>query len=1239
MENLGLTHKDRYSEKLEASYFNIDERTLEDFVKFSKSFAEYINFYNTENNVDGSAIAFFGADVTMLLIHISSYKINNLENRFDEVIGLIEKNDAEYNFAMDLIFNLIEQVANWKDFTIDIKEFNNEINELIKSKYSKSLARLYEFEKCLITKTNYESVNKQYRFLSEPEWSIDGYEIEPFVFKSTEKEALKKEIINYLYTLFNSIVATTILLIESSKKYLQNITDNGMTQPHVALYIAFIEMYKHAQNDINKFTQRHLDYYYKEILKLDNIPETPDKVHLVFDLQDNVDSYRLKEGTGFYAGQDKNGKELQYKLDHEIVISQAKINNLKTIINYDELSNEKHDFFEHVFLSSDVNNDVHEEEKDDKSYNLGFAIASSFLKLPEGYREIKFTFYLQRYAFEDFIKLFNNQILKNPNVNIDDIDEFVNDLFSFAYSSLNEQDEQEMFVIPQKNVNTYFKKNSEGIPLNQFYVEVKIPEVFPPIAPYLSDDFPEAKERELPLCYFFLSRDNVGYYNYYKKLVVDKVGLNIHVEGVRDLIVQNQYGLVDGTVPFEPFGATPSIGSTFYLGHETIFSKKIDELQIVMDWKDVPLDENGFAEYYQGYSDINNNQVFKASVSALKDRKWIPEDNKQVVHLFDDVDELEDANIMPVNNIRVIDDLDLNKINDVFKGAAKINENDAYSRISTNGFLKFEFVYPPNGFGHNEYPKILKRQASKAIKKGASAMEELNEPWSPTLNSISINYEASTLIDFSHQGRYKRPCYYHLKPFGNELASEPAGNRITIIPDYDEGAEVYIAIENFSPEEDLSIFININNLIKSTKDKVDVKWSFLQNDKWIDIYDKAILNDTTNDLSSSGIITFDFSEYNTDFFNLKSLTFNDTFPKGFFYLRIKTNSGDSFINRINYIRCHGAVASFFNNNNVAEHLTEGLPSGTIVSFTDDHPDIREVIQPFPSFGGSGKENRTDFQIRVSERLRHKNRGVTKWDYEHIILQEFSKITKVICLNNTNNQVKKEPGNVLLVVIPEIQTFTGNSKNLEPRSSDVELKEIRDYVKDRISPFINLSVRNPIYEQVQVKFEVKFNEGYNPRYYMQVVNQDLAVFLNPWVKKDSGVQITATDNVYSMHIVYFLEKRPYIDFVSNVSVFHIVDGAIINLESSHSNNVVLKPTTAISILVSAPEHIIGMIGTDSVQDAIGTLIVEKNFSAKYTAPPKITKGIEKDEIEVDFEIEMKNKVVKKEGDDYTLTIDI
>ena len=48
-----------------------------------------------------------------------------------------------------------------------------------------------------------------------------------------------------------------------------------------------------------------------------------------------------------------------------------------------------------------------------------------------------------------------------------------------------------------------------------------------------------------------------------------------------------------------------------------------------------------------------------------------------------------------------------------------------------------------------------------------------------------------------------------------------------------------------------------------------------------------------------------------------------------------------------------------------------------------------ITQPFESYGGKDAENENDLYTRISERLRHKDRGVTAWDYEHLILSNFS----------------------------------------------------------------------------------------------------------------------------------------------------------------------------------------------------------------------------------------------------------
>lgn len=1237
MENSGLTHKDRILKALESGYFKVDERTLNDFIEFSSKFAQNISFYNTENDFDGTAVSFFGSDTTLLLINVSTFDMRKLSKNLDLIITNIKEQKGNFNAALKMLYSLLANVDMWKNITSDIPDFNDEITSIIRSKLSQNLSRLISFENTLIKSDFAQMQEKGFFPESTKCWSTKYYTESGFEFETTTRQEREIEAINVLYDYFNSITASFDLIINSSENYLEQKLTGGHTQPHVALFIAFIRIYKQAQNDINNFTQRHLDHFYKEILKFENYTEIADKVHLTFELQDSIDTYQLPNKASLYAGQDSNGKDIVYKTDNELVVTKANIDNIKTIINDSDSAGDPHDLFKHVFLNSKINHHIHEEEKTEDAYSLGFALATSFLKLAEGDREVTFTFQLQRHAFDAFVKQYNSDIQDNIGINVYDIEEFVRDLFSFAYTSENENGEPEVFVIPQKNTQTKFQKNTFGKVINQLDVSIKIPTVFPPITTCDDNDFSEAKEKELPLCYFYLHHDKMMFYNFYKILIIEKIGIKLNVAGIKDLVVQNDYGTLDSSIPFEPFGATPNIGSNFYIGHETIFSQKVDDLQIVLDWKDVPILDNGFAEYYEGYSHIINNQTFKVKLSALKDRKWIPSESKEVVHLFDDVEDLDGQEIMPIENKRVITDIDLNKINSQFKDNPKVNKNDAYSRISTNGFLKLEFAYPPTGFGYNEYPEIIKKQAFQSIKKKSAVEKIINPPWTPTLNSVSINYESSILIDFNKQSRYNKSYFYHVLPFGNSLVSGSVAQGMNILPNYDKGTEVYIAIQNFNTLENLSIFINIDNLASKAKEKATIEWRFLQNNIWVSVYEKSIIEDTTNDLSNSGIITFDFTEYDKEFFTLENLTNNRTLPKGFFYLSLKTNSNDAFINKINYMKCNGVSATFFNDGNTAEHLEKNLPSNTILTFVEEHPDIKEINQRFPSFGGEPKESQRDFEVRVSERLRHKDRGVSLWDYEHLVLQEFKEISKVVCLNHTDERVQLNPGNILLVVIPNIEV-TAEQKILEPRCSEIELQKIEDYLLKKISPFVKLEIRNPIYEQVQAKFEIKIREGYNPRHYLHIANEELKEFLNPWIKEDSDLQITAGDNVYGMHIVYFLEKRPYIDYVSNMSVFHIIGGNIANLESASDNNVVLKPKTSISILVSAPEHVISIIGKESVQDSIGTLAVGKDFSAEDVTVKEIIDGIDKNEIEVDFEIE-RNVVVEISDDDYFFSLDL
>lgn len=1224
MSNFGLSHKDRYLKQLDAEYFKIDERTLSDFIDFTLKFSKYINYYNLENSLDGNGSVFFNNDITILLIKISSLDLKSIEEKFESKLQ-----DTYYHLdpVLEYLYDLLSQVQDWNSKTLDEEEFNSEINKLINSKFSKYLKKLQTYHELYYNSKLCTKNVKILYFQQSSEWQNEYNEhIQPFE-KEMSKTDIITQVIDDMYSLFNSILSSIELIVESSQDYKQKYMQEGNTKPHIALFIAFIEMYKNAQNDINKFTQRHLTYYYNQILHLYPIPEIPDKVHIAFELQDGIKMHKLAKGLELSAGQDSEGKNLTYELDEEIIVTEAYIEKINTIVNQSDSEGKRNNNMETVFLNLDINKDLFSEEKLNDSYEFGFALASSFLKLSEGDRTINFTIELQRYAFDKFMDIFNNQVLTNPDYNIQNIDDFIDNLFCFTYSTINSLEETEWITIPDEKVITSFQKNNEGNCINKIDLSVEIDILYPPIDACLSDEYPQAKERKLPVCKFLLHNNSANFYNFYKLLIIEKITINTKVDGIRNLKVQNDYGPIDSNFPFEPFGAMPTIGSTFYLGHDTIFSQHLDNLEIVLEWMDPPLEDNGFPEYYNGYSNIESNDIFKAQMSFLKDRKWLPNDNHQIIDLFQDDEPNEDGSI-PVKGTTVVNDIDLKNLNFHFKGAPIINEDEYYSRISKNGFLKFEFTYPPNGFGHKEYPEIVKKQAGKAE-------ESTNPPWTPTLRSISVNYESNIIIDIHNQDRKNRAFVYHLHPFGKKLVSEPVGKDISLFPYYNEGSEILLGIKEFNELEILTIYFHINEFASDFIDeKALVEWSFLNNDEWVQIKYDQIIKDSTDDLTSSGIIMFDLPSLDPEFFNIKTFSNSYRLPSGYFWLKCNSTNGEDFVRNIDYIKCHAATATFKNNDNAQDHLKAPLLPNSIDGFVDEQPAIKTIEQSYSSFKGKAVEDLMEFQIRVSERLNHKNRAITKWDYEHIILQDYNDINKVICINNINIDLEPEPGSILLVIIPKINE-EDSKKVQEPKSTVSRLQSIKQSIINRISPFVNIDVCNPIYEQVQVKFDVKFHKGLNERYYLQKVNEDVKDFLNPWHfgSDIDEAQTEISNRIYAMHIVYFLETRDYIDYVSNIAVFHIVDNNIVNLENANENNAAIKPLTDISIFVSAPEHIITVVGGDDRQEAIGSMIVGKDFSAEDVAEKRIYEGINKDQIEINYRVKGE-KTFEDEEDNYT-----
>lgn len=79
-------------------------------------------------------------------------------------------------------------------------------------------------------------------------------------------------------------------------------------------------------------------------------------------------------------------------------------------------------------------------------------------------------------------------------------------------------------------------------------------------------------------------------------------------------------------------------------------------------------------------------------------------------------------------------------------------------------------------------------------------------------------------------------------------------------------------------------------------------------------------------------------------------------------------------------------------------LNTPFPPESIIALDNKIHGVTSMIQPYESFGGKAEESNIEFYTRISERLRHKNRGWTAWDIERLVLNQFDDIEQVKCIS-------------------------------------------------------------------------------------------------------------------------------------------------------------------------------------------------------------------------------------------------
>ena len=106
---------------------------------------------------------------------------------------------------------------------------------------------------------------------------------------------------------------------------------SGQTRAHLALFIAFLKLYEFPREAVNRFTLRHLDFFYRRVLGFSARGPVADRAHVVVELRKKAPPVALLPEHMLSGGKDAMGVERLYAPVRKTILSGAEIASLRSV--------------------------------------------------------------------------------------------------------------------------------------------------------------------------------------------------------------------------------------------------------------------------------------------------------------------------------------------------------------------------------------------------------------------------------------------------------------------------------------------------------------------------------------------------------------------------------------------------------------------------------------------------------------------------------------------------------------------------------------------------------------------------------------------------------------------------------------------------------------------------------------------------------------------------------------------
>ncbi|MDP4262881.1 MAG: baseplate J/gp47 family protein [Bacteroidota bacterium] len=940
-------------------------------------------------------------------------------------------------------------------------------------------------------------------------------------------------------------------LLDLPDERYDTITTRNIT-PHIALFLTFLALVQKLKTTVNAIPARHFDFFINTILQFKPKDGIADKAIVLLELPGNAVSFKIDQGSLFLGGKGFDQQDIIYKSEREIIVNQAKITDWRS-------SFRNTGDFSKIYITAGADALKAEADKvipDDKGWMAfgdgrlkdaelktvpaptGWAISSPALYMQEGERSV----------FIDIFFDWTNTTTPLPALDTPiAIDAYVTSEKGWLKADV---------------LLSQYRASTQSIIAN-----IQVPASYPPIVP--GANLPENISAKWPILKMVVRPDiNTNFYDILQYVAVKKIDLTVTVNGIKNVVLQTSTGIADPAHSFLPFGSNPAWGSKMYVGLNEIRYKNVRYINITYKWKKAP---KNFGVYYQEYFSNGgvrplpaqipiDNSSYKGSLAFLKDGKY---GNPSFIDLFPvnpltDEKKIEDFTFIPASE---------EERNNGITDLAPINNfpTGGYWMLSFDTLVNNSVFTGPLAFGQDEYPRVLSEIAiGKATGNATYSNVNLpNAPYIPEIDYLFVSYIAFESFDaFSGDGEN---LFFHVSPFGI-YSPDSANNQI--IPLHQPEGFLYMGVEQLTPPQNLTILFQVQEKGSDHEINPDYfSWSYLAGNKWIDLNKQQVVIDQTFGLKTSGIVELSIPA--------TASIDHTVMPAGKHWVRLGVVKDVANVNPVTDLQTQAVRLVYFGD---LANKPGILPADSIKMLVGNNGQIKSITQPYQTYGGQDSESEAALRLRTYERLHHRDRMVSYWDYERLVLNAFPEIYKTKILQCTDEDQKNAAGHVTIIAIPDQR---GNNI-VQPKCSQLLLDRIKAFMEEKSPPGVTLHAVNPTYEAVYFDFYVAFLPGLDTGYYKQQLNKELKAFISPWAfDNKEGIYFDAV--FYKTDIIRFIETRAYVDYVSTFEMYSSGgEAAVYGIGDMY--------ITASGDLEKLDDFIVG----ETIKPAIDDMVIEDNF---------------------------------------------